>query len=74
MKLISKRRRGAKLVKRYDQAKTPHQRILESPEVAEPYKQALRDSYRTLNPMWIRHELQRRLDTLWTLALRSGDL
>lgn len=72
MKLVAKTRVGAKVIKRYDRATTPYQRVLDSPHVSNAHKQALRDIYQTLNPRWIRAELDRRLQTLWSLASRSG--
>ena len=74
MKLLTKERHGTKVLKRYDQARTPYQRVLDSPAVATPHQQALRESYRSLNPIWTGQELQRRLESLWHLARRSGDL
>ncbi len=74
MKLATKERHGTKVIKRYDQARTPYQRVLDAPEVTQPYTQALREHYRTLNPIWTGQELQRRLENLWPHALRSGDL
>jgi len=42
MRLVAKERLGAKVIKRYDQAKTPYQRVLEAPEISASAKQALR--------------------------------
>lgn len=71
MKLASKHRIGAKIIKRYDEAKTPYQRVLESRTVSPRAKAALRRVYYTLNPVAIQQELARRLERLWTFALRS---
>lgn len=38
MKLIEKRRVGSRVQKRYDRAKTPYQRLLESPQLEEEYR------------------------------------
>jgi hypothetical protein len=35
LKLISKERRGGKVIKKYDQAKTPYQRVLASDSIPE---------------------------------------
>lgn len=72
MRLIAKQRVGASVHKRYDQARTPYQRLLDSPDVAAADKQALRDLYLTLNPIRIRDELDRRLQRLWTMGVESG--
>lgn len=73
LKLQSKHRKGAKIIKHYTPAKTPYQRVLEAPDVSRRDKEALRHLYQTLNPIWIRQELQRRIEALWTLAVRSEE-
>jgi len=50
VKLIEKHREGAKVRKKYDEAKTPYQRVLASPDVAEAHKEALRQLYLTPKP------------------------
>jgi len=57
MKLVSKTRRGAKVTKRFDQARTPYQRVLASPRVPDGAKGALSRTYLQLNPA----ELKRRI-------------
>jgi hypothetical protein len=47
-KLKSKVRVGSKIKKKYDAPKTPYQRLLES-NIAEHYKQKLKDQYATLH-------------------------
>ena len=49
MKLASKTRRGAKVTKRFDQARTPYQRALGSPHVVQEAKAALTRTYMELN-------------------------
>ena len=41
MKIISKQRIDAKLIKKYDEAKTPYRRLMESPDVNEAVKAEL---------------------------------
>jgi len=69
VKLIEKERHGAKVRKKYDQAKTPYQRVLESPHVAEADKEALRQVYLTLNPVALRRQLDERLDVVWKMII-----
>jgi hypothetical protein len=57
MKLFSKTRRGAKVTKRFDLARTPYQRVLESPDVPENAKQDLRETYLSLNPAQLKRHL-----------------
>ncbi|MDR7466018.1 MAG: hypothetical protein QN141_01930 [Armatimonadota bacterium] len=72
MRLVAKERVGAKVIRRYDQARTPYQRVLEAPEVSPSATQALRALYQTLNPVQVRRELERHLATLWRHGLHSG--
>lgn len=57
MKLVSKTRRGAKVTKRFDLARTPYQRVLESPDVGDRAKQELRERYLSLNPAQLKRDL-----------------
>jgi hypothetical protein len=68
MVLVSKERQGARLKRRYDGAKTPYQRVLEAPEVADEVKQRLRQQYLTLNPAALLRQIQSHLEALWKLA------
>lgn len=61
MKLISKDRIGSKVRKKYDKAKTPYQRVLESPDVDESVKQTLRETKAKLNPFILQAQLQEKL-------------
>jgi hypothetical protein len=58
-KLVEKKRIDAKIVKKYDTARTPYQRLLENPEFPESEKMKLRMMYAKLNPA----EIKRNLDT-----------
>ena len=59
IKLIAKKRDGAKIKKRYDKPKTPYQRVIESPYVSEQTKAELNTRFESLNPF----ELQKRMFT-----------
>ncbi len=67
MKLIQKTRLGAKVHKRYDEARTPYARLLASGFLSAEEEQCLRVLYRTLNPAALRRELDR-------LQLRLQDM
>jgi len=67
-KLISKERVGGTVRKRYDAAQTPYQRILATDRLTPEARQALRQQLQTLDPVVLAQEIQRTLDTLWTLA------
>ncbi len=68
MKLIAKRRRGAKVSKSFDTARTPYRRILDSPHIAEGAKQKLTASYLGLNPAELKRAIGRSQDRLLELA------
>lgn len=67
LKLIGKEQVGGKVRKRYDNARTPYQRVLECPEVSAETKAQLRALYETLNPVALLRELDRCQDRLWAL-------
>jgi len=65
MKLVSKRREGSKVRKEYDRPKTPCERVLESAQVSEERKEALREQRAKVNPMEVYErivQLQEELD------------
>ena len=69
-KLVSKTRDGAKVVKRYDEPKTPYARVLASEHVTEAAKRRLARHYERLNPVRLKREiagLQKRLYELVSL-------
>ena len=68
MKLVEKTRIGSKVRKRYDRAKTPYCRVLQSRAVPKEVKQELKRIYATLNPVWLGREINRLQDRLDTLA------
>ncbi|MGE5603984.1 MAG: transposase, partial [Nitrososphaerales archaeon] len=68
MVLVRKERVGATVKRYYDQAKTPYQRVLDAPEVADEVKAHLRQQYLTLNPAELLRTIERRLAELWKLA------
>jgi hypothetical protein len=68
MKLVAKERVGSKVKKRYDKAKTPYQRVLESERVTQESKARLRQQYATLNPVALLRQMQRLQAVLWKLV------
>ena len=68
MKLLSKTRRGAKVTKRFDRARTPYQRVLESPYVDGEAKDRLRTNYLDLNPAQLKRDLAERQRRLLLLS------
>lgn len=68
MKLTSKTRVGSKVKKRYDQARTPYQRIIVSEDISEEKKDALKEEYAKLNPAELKREITRLQNKLIKLA------
>lgn len=65
MKCIEKKRIGSRVVKRYDQPRTPYVRVLECEEVSEKTKKELRELYATLNPVQLRREIDTALEKIF---------
>ena len=59
LKLLSKERNGAKVSKKYDVAKTPHQRVLLAEMVDQKIKDTLNEQYKLLDPVALLAELER---------------
>ena len=57
VKLQEKVRIGSKTIKKYDQPKTPFQRILESTKVSESIKLQLKKEYEKLNPFLLQRKM-----------------
>lgn len=71
MKLKSKERHGARVTKKYDQARTPYQRLLESSFIPAQTKQELRARYHLLNPAQLKRQLERLQQKLLATADRT---
>ena len=70
MKLQHKRRNGARVHKVYDTAKTPYQRLLERGVLSAEAHEALARTYRSLNPVRLKAQLDAALEALWATADR----
>jgi len=68
LKLIGKDRVGEKVIKRYDIAITPYQRVLDSPYISEKAKMYLRLQYAQLNPVTLRNRIDANVAKLWKLV------
>ena len=71
MKLVEKRRRGSKVVKRYDSPQTPAQRLLKWKGLAAEKRQWLEKMQRTLDPMDLSAAVTRELQKIRRI-LREG--
>lgn len=64
-KLVSKTRLNSKWVKKYDQPKTPYQRLLDSLHVASQAKASLQTDHDTLNPFHLKKDIEKKLRRLF---------
>jgi hypothetical protein len=67
MKLIEKIRVGSKVKKRYDEPKTPYQRVLESQLVRAEDREKLTGEYDTLNPVELKRNITKLQNRLFEL-------
>lgn len=73
VKLIQKKRIASNIIKRYDIPKTPYQRVMESPYVADSVKQSLQISFNQLNPFKLRKAIEKKLSNIFELInLKNG--
>ena len=66
-KLVGHTPRGAQVVKRYDRAETPYQRLLATQKLSEQTAQQLQALHRELNPLQLQRTSESKVDKLWHL-------
>lgn len=71
MKLVEKRREGARQIKRHDPPKTPYQRLLGSGLLEAPKRAALEQQHGALNPFALKRQIESALREIQR-ALRAG--
>ena len=74
LKLIEKERKGAKVSKKYDTAKTPYQRILLSEHIMQTQKDALTAEYDTLDPVSLLAQMEALQDRLWEFSWTRNNI
>jgi len=67
VKLMEKKLVDGKAFKRYDQPKTPYQRVLESPYVSASVKHSLKEQFENLNPFRLRKAMEDKLHTIFKI-------
>lgn len=67
LKLISKERINSKYRKKYDQPKTPYQRLLASEDMPQEIKKKLIATYQLLNPFDLRKKIETKLKNIFKL-------
>jgi hypothetical protein len=71
VKLVEKKLVDGKQIKRYDTAKTPYQRALESPYVEASAKCSLKEQFENLNPFRLRKVMESKLETIFKICYRK---
>ena len=69
MKLKAKTRIGGKIHRKYDEPRTPYQRLLESGQLSEKAAKQLRRQYESLNVAQLRRAIEAAKDKLFDLTL-----
>ena len=65
MKLQSKERIGGKVKRKYEAAKTPYQRLIESDQIPQESKEELKGVYLSLNPAELKRNIDAKLAKLY---------
>lgn len=68
MKLLSKERIGSRIIKRYDRARTPYERILSSSSIGEDCRSQLREVHQQLDPLALLKKLEHLQNDFWEHA------
>lgn len=68
MKLVVKIRNGSKVTKKYDEAKTPCQRLLLSADLSTETKEMLQAQYKALNPAELKRSILKLQERLLNLC------
>jgi len=73
LKLLSKKREGAKVTKKYDKAKTPYQRLMLSSHITLDEKNKLKQQYNQLDPVELLKKLVDLQNNFWKHAWKPTD-
>ena len=68
LKLVSKEQVDKKIIKRYDTAATPYQRVLASKDIQLDVMARLTNLYVQLNPVKLRTSIDQKVDQLWKIS------
>ena len=72
MKLKSKTRIDGQLKRKYEKAKTPYQRLLDSAQLSEKQTATLKETYHHLNPAQLKRQIEKKLFKLHLLYQHKG--
>ena len=67
IKLKSKERVGGRIKRKYDRAKTPYRRLIESDQISKEEKEVLTATYKSLNPAELKRTIDKKLDNLYEI-------
>ena len=74
LKLISKEHIGNKVIRKYDTARTPYQRVMERKDISLARKARLLNIYLRLNPAELRRNLNAKILQLWSTVSSEASL
>lgn len=72
LKLREKKRIGARVIRRHDEALTPYRRVMKSRKVSPRKKAELKKYYDRLNPVVVKREMIRLVNEIFNLNRRSA--
>ncbi len=72
MKLSIKIRKGSRVIRRYDQPRTPLERVVQSSEKTLPQIQELKSTLKDTDPFELSRDIDRQLDGLYNLAAQTN--
>lgn len=71
MKLVDKKRVGSKIIKKYDEPKTPFQRLMESNHIDNQTKQKLQSQFIKMNPFDIQKRMKKKINNIINIVNQS---
>jgi hypothetical protein len=74
LKLFSKQRQGSRMVKKYEQAQTPYQRVLAAETIPTATKEALKTQFAALDPLALQQAITALQEELWHYANPQSSL
>lgn len=74
IKLVQKTRIKGKIHRKYDRAKTPYQRIMESDHISDEKKRELKAIYESLNPAELKRRIDQKLKSLYRAYQKKKSL
>ncbi len=74
IKLIEKVKVNSRYKRKYEQPKTPYQRLLDSPSINQKTKDQLKARYETIDPFKLKASIERKLRALFKLVSVSSNV